>query len=512
MRLKSPPISRPKPLLFVLFAMAFSACSVDKPLLIPKENLHTLDGKRQYLKTHMKNGDMLAFNQWTWAESSQTLHGSAKRYDFNRTLLFEGDTAIQLDSIAVLETNEKKIPASMAVLGVLTGASLAMTAYCMINPKACFGSCPTFYVGAEKEKPVAEGFSGSIAPSLEATDWDPLLTLQAGEHHFELIVRNEALETHVIRSLNVLSVAKRPGESVMADAKGSFHAVTWMGGSDHCSASEGNCREALLDLDREERTSFTDSSDLAARETLDFTWENWPGGQAGVVIAARQSLLSTFLFYQMLAYMGSEAPAWLARLERDGLPPHGTLADYLGGIEVLKADAQGEWHVIAEMREHGPLAIDRQVMPIGYLPAGKVHLRLRLAKGNWRLDQIALAKLGESLSATRIQPHRVLKQGKEDGIALAQLKHAEKFLVQMPGDERKLVFDIPDVDTDRELFLESRGYYWEWVREEWLKEENPELALRVILEPAETLRDLAPRFKSVEPQMEKVFWSSRYAH
>ena len=61
-----------------------------------------------------------------------------------------------------------------------------------------------------------------------------------------------------------------------------------------------------------------------------------------------------------------------------------------------------------------------------------------------------------------------------------------------------------------ELFLESRGYYLEWVRKEWLADENPALAAMMLINPERALHVLAPDFKKIEPEMEEVFWSSRY--
>ncbi|MEP7228190.1 MAG: hypothetical protein ABI785_12560, partial [Gemmatimonadales bacterium] len=61
-----------------------------------------------------------------------------------------------------------------------------------------------------------------------------------------------------------------------------------------------------------------------------------------------------------------------------------------------------------------------------------------------------------------------------------------------------------------ELFLESRGYYLEWMRREWLAEENLALAAQILLDPAGALRTLAPAFKRQEPEMERLFWNSRY--
>jgi hypothetical protein len=48
------------------------------------------------------------------------------------------------------------------------------------------------------------------------------------------------------------------------------------------------------------------------------------------------------------------------------------------------------------------------------------------------------------------------------------------------------------------------------MREPWLAEESPLEASAVLLQPAEALRRMAPGFKAIEPEMERLFWSSRF--
>ena len=43
-----------------------------------------------------------------------------------------------------------------------------------------------------------------------------------------------------------------------------------------------------------------------------------------------------------------------------------------------------------------------------------------------------------------------------------------------------------------------------------LAEENPVRAAQLFLDPAGALQRMAPEFKQVEPEMERVFWSSKY--
>jgi len=85
-------------------------------------------------------------------------------------------------------------------------------------------------------------------------------------------------------------------------------------------------------------------------------------------------------------------------------------------------------------------------------------------------------------------------------------------LTTFPGDLYTLRYELPSDAHEYELFLESRGYYLEWIRADWLKEENAQRLAQIMFNTDSALRDLAPEFKSVEAQMEDIFWRSRYAN
>ena len=95
------------------------------------------------------------------------------------------------------------------MLLILTGISVAATIYCISNPKACFGSCPTFYAfDGEKMTLQAESFSSSVMPVLETNDIDALYNIKSINRFLELQMKNEALETHIIRHADFLALQK----------------------------------------------------------------------------------------------------------------------------------------------------------------------------------------------------------------------------------------------------------------------------------------------------------------
>ncbi len=119
--------------------------------------------------------------------------------------------------------------------------------------------------------------------------------------------------------------------------------------------------------------------------------------------------------------------------------------------------------------------------------------------------------------ATRLAPRAVARLGAAgtaaapDTAALARLADPARTLVTFPGDRYALTWDLPADGDGLELFVESRGYYLEWLRREWAPDEDPARAARLVLAPAAMLRELAPAFKQREAAMEASFWGSRFA-
>jgi hypothetical protein len=142
------------------------------------------------------------------------------------------------------------------------------------------------------------------------------------------------------------------------------------------------------------------------------------------------------------------------------------------------------------------------VVPLPVDGTGRIHLRL--ARGHWRIDYLASARLGPRVEPFGIEPRSVT--------SARRLQPALAPLITLPGDVHTYLFQLPTDPGRYEFFIESQGYYLEWMRDEWLLEENPARAAQLILNPEQLLRDVAPEFKKQEAGMETLFWRSRYAH
>lgn len=466
------------------------------------------------VKAHLRNGDVIVFSPWHVDSAANTIGGRGQRLDVNRRPTTSGEQTISLDSVALLETNHLERNSAIGGMIVMTVASAALSVYCLSNPKACFGSCPTFYVSdGTRDVLQAEGFSASIAPSLEATDVDALYRARPTSDRFQVRMTNEALETHNVRFVRVIAAHHGPGERVLATDDRRFWRADVMRPAARCTAAEGDCTAAFAAADGVERFSLADSTDLAAKETIELQFDSIPAGALGLAIASRQTLLSTYLFYQTLAYMGHSMGDWLALLDRGDarMRSHATsIADRLGGIEVQVQGAFGRWHTVGQTRETGPLATDLRVVELPPLPRGTRTLRLQMTRGLWRIDQVALARLAGPAEVVRLDPVAVRHGDEPDTLALAALRDSTRLLTTLPGDVYTMEYRLPADFAQDELFLETRGYYLEWMREPWLAEDDQERALRMFRDPARALRELAPAYKRQEASMEAAFWGSRY--
>lgn len=500
-----------------VLALGAQSCGIrtQRPALLAPAQAPAQSKESPYLKAHLKNGEVYVLDAWRMAPDGSRLEGTGSHFTMLRAPAGTGPQSIPVDSIALVETNAPDRVTSLAA-GVLTGLTVVMgtiTGACLADPKSCFGSCPTFYIDEDSTgRPEAEGFSESIARVLEARDVDALTTARPTGRQFALTMRNEAQETHAVRRVRLLTVARPPGGRVIAGADGRYHPATGFARPDSCVAAEGDCLAAVTKHDGHERRSLADAGDLATREDVDLVFPP-TRGRVGLVISARQTLLTTFLFYQTMAYLGRSGGDFLAALERGGTqnaPQVMGMARVLGGIEASVAEGDGPWTSIGSFNEAGPIAGDVRILPFESGGRAPIRVRLRQAKGHWRLGWVALAQVGEPVAPQVIEAAAVTREGRPDPVALARVRGLDGHLATMPGDAYRISFDLPRSGPELELFLETEGYYYEWMRTEWLPEENPLMAALALGSPERALRLLAGPFKEREAGLEAAFWASRF--
>jgi hypothetical protein len=466
-----------------------------------------------FLKCHLWDGSVVVLENYRI--EGEIVFGDGIRYDSTRAPVERKSFALPFSEVALFETNrpESVSSARVPVMATVTVASAALTALCITAPKACFGSCPTIYAPSPKGYTLqAEGFSSSIAKILEATDVDALAEVPDGVSVSHLEVTNEAPETHAIESMTLLA-AERPSNGFVFRSGSRYLTAMDPMGPTRCSPETGDCLESVAHADEREYKSDTDGEDLTHKEVVELEFPNRNGRKLGLVLTARNTLLNSYLFYQALAYLGEEAGNYLALLERGrfpGLSGSRKIGDLLGGIDVSVSDGKGGYLPAGQYFEVGPLAKETEIFELPKGAGTPLVVRLTMSRGNMRLDRAAVVTLGPEVIPERLEPIRVEKQGTTDEAALARLVEPNRYLVTYPGDAYDVHYPKHKC-THCAWFVESRGYYYEWMRDVWFVEQDRAKLVKLLFAPETALRELAPEYRRIEPTIDRLFWESHIA-
>jgi len=518
-------------ILGLMVSCQFQQCTTQKVSreLIEVENAKKLNPRREYLKVHMKNGELYVLNNWKAEESMRFIEGMGTHLDQNRKPISDKQVEVSsaypssnqslqkfripYDDIVIVETNDKGRNPGVAAMVVTSVLTVPVAIACIMNPKSCFGSCPTFYVPyADGEKLVAEGFSSSISQSLEERDVDRF-NFSFASGPIEITMKNEALETHMIKSVNLLVCDKAPENMVYEARNARFFEVDSVATPQKAVYNSTSILEELTNLDEKEWYSLADSRNLASKEEILLEFDSFQSLN-GLIIDKRQSLMTTFLFYQMLAFSGNTTSYLISAMETHKPKYQNRVSkmyELLGGIEVAIRDEKGNWNTVEEITESGPIASDSRLIPLPKVNSEKLQIRLRLTKGLWRINMVNLASIHGEVIPQRVQPDIVLANNSLDDFSLSRINDTTQYLVTYPGDEFRISFPV-ESSPSQQYFLESQGYYIEWMREEWLKEENYARVKWAMLFPSSFLKKTASIYKQNEIEMEAIFWSSKYAN
>ncbi|MDR9443175.1 MAG: hypothetical protein RI842_10695 [Schleiferiaceae bacterium] len=513
----------------VLVLLALPTCQVQKLRLKQQyrqlnELVHREAQKDSipFIKCHLQNGGVVVFQKnWHLDTAAAEISGQGRYFDFNRERLKEGFLRVGMDSVALYEANRLEPGLEsrrLAGLMILSSLNIAGTIFCAHNPKACFGSCPTFYTGPGKSvhEAAAEGFSRAIFPSLAYADVDDLDTVTTGKS-FSLYMKNEALETHVVRDAALLALPCKKEEQIYQSPQDDFYAGSRpQAPSKALSAEEGSILQAIRAVDDKAYFSPADGHNLYSPEELllELPLPAESGDSLGLVLDFRQSLMTTYFIYSALSYMGPEASDYLSQREiANQKQALGRLAilKKLGGIEVSVYKAREEsWKKLGNFYETGPIAINRQVLPFAQEDQkGPIRLKLRLNRGLWRINRVGLTRLHRVVKPEVVKPRAVRRAGVKAAKELRLLQDSTEQLISWPGQTRRLEYQLPTEAPAYALFLRSEGYYLEWMREQWLEDQDLLKLRQMMKNPEAYLREEAQPYKRYEEHMEEVFWSSQ---
>ncbi|WP_373520605.1 hypothetical protein [Aquiflexum sp.] len=484
------------------------------------DQIQYLNPENKFMKVHMMDGSVFILNFWFLDDGKNNLSGYGELLNIQRRVVerrirtdnrngIVDPFTFPLDDIALVETNDPGNSLGGG-LGFTTALIGGVAVLCILSPKTCFGSCPTFYAETNDTlRILAEGFSTSILPSLEKNDIDMLFEAKY-KKDFQLTLTNEALETHSIRYANILCFEKEEYQKVFATPKGNFYLTENARIPKTCNSPKGGCLEEVKLMDHKEYFSESDQDNLLSKEELILDFEIEKAGNFGLVLGKRQTMMTTYLLYQGLAYMGKSVSYFLAQHELGNMEKKLGIFEMLGGVEIYFQNPNLEWQYAGEVNETGPIATDFNMVEIGNVPHGNLKIKLLMNRGLWRIDYLSLVDIYSEVKPTVVSPYAVENIHGKEKEPFSKLMDPEEFLVTYPGEKFLINYQLPFEHA--ELFLDSKGFYLEWIREDWIKEQNFRKLNQMVNNPSTYLKKVAKEYKRIEPVMEEAFWNSRYVY
>ena len=477
---------------------------------------------KPFLKAHFKNGDIsILTDEWSIDTLNHSVKGEGVRYDFNREEIEKGQLIINLSDVALFETNtnyDNTESDRILAITMISVIDLGIGIYCSINRKACFGSCPTFYIDdvSGLHYADAEGFSNAILPSMEYGDIDAIGQYEI-DKTFSITMKNEALETHNVRSVKLYTFPVKNGEKVYQTSDDKFYLSTKEYHLTKALSNEGDITHLLKHEDRNERFSLADENDLSTKEEIYLEFNNSIEAEnLGLVINFRQTLMTTYFIYNAMSYMGDEVGDYLTKLETDPKTLDklsNGLSKELGKIDIyIWNENIKKWIFQGDFFETGPIAFNKNILPLSQLESrdyDKIKIKIMMTKGFWRIDHASLVNLKHKVEPEIISPNQVIKNGLVDNKVLDDLINKKKSILSFPGDKFKINFTFPENAKRYEVFLYSKGYYLEWMRENWLRDKDLTKLWLMLNKPKHYLIDEASLYKEYEKTMEEQFWSSK---
>ena len=470
------------------------------------------------VKVHLTDGSTVVFEKGITVADGQVA-GEGRKYDLTLDTSVRV-SSIALDDVAAMENYQTPLQTGETVAANTLGVPMAVMGG-LVLAKALFGSCPTTYSLADGAPVLeAESFSYSIAPSFEARDVDRLNIPARNRDTVELIVRNEALETHYINHLELLEVVHEEGQRVFPDPQGQPLVVGKL--TPPLLAVDRGGRHIAGVLDLADGTSWSSDAAQLRRASLDDFEDSIDlefeaprnSDQVALAFRLRNSLLNTVLLYDvMLKDQGFRALDWLGH-DLDRFIDKAKLGLWYRnrmGMRISVWDG-GRFRQVARVGDQGPIAWKDVAVTLPVPEGDRLRVRLSFVVDNWHIDWLAISPEVHRADVRAVPLARVeVPEVGTLGGALENLASPDKtYVVTRPGAALHVGFDVgavPEGHT-RTFLMAAQGYYIEWMRRDWLNETS-----REPFQPSDASLIKAIRlWEAKRDTFQQHFESSRIAH
>jgi hypothetical protein len=517
----------------VVLVFALVSCYPERQAtFVEKQNLDTVTVVQAPTKVFLRDASIALFPQG-FQLKEDTLLGQGLRYSSigsvrnvpledlpQRSLRIPKDSAIAMTYFEEVITPGRGF--ASFIHGFFGAAITPLSIYCIANPKACFGSCPTVYTrNGDNWEFQTELFSYSISRLLESEDLDRLNYRISSGAPFTLRVANEALETHNINLMQLIAVRHAAGTMAFPTADGDFVTVRELRAPLSAVNSEG--RDILQPVQFWDDQAYRSDSALV-REVKSGRTSDWidvrvrpphRSRSATIVLRLKNTLLSTVLFYEVvLGTQGVEAVDWTRRMNSDR--PYAALFrsvySQFSGLKIL-AWRGDSWRMMGSVPDAGPVGWKPVAINVPIEDENELRIRVEFFPDNIMIDYLAFDfDSGENqILASEVPPYAVTdKAGDLRPEILALLQRDDlRYLVTEPQDVYRFLYELPTAgEGEMTLFVRSKGYYTEWIRGSWI---GPPVGPRQfdLFNIDKTITMLADLWIAERGTMESLFFRNR---
>ncbi len=477
-------------------------------------------------KIQTYNDDIYVFPRG-FTVDGDSLKGFAQLFNLENNDGYYSNRSIPLKDIAMINNYEETTSGSRhfaSFLFGLTGPLMTVTSlYCVSCPKCCFGSCPTIYTkGKNGYELECELFSECISKQLENDDVDVLIKKLSIDGNVDLMITNEALETHYINRFNLISVNHPFGTRLLPSLNDSLILVKSFMEPLSISNSKGI---NILSLTQKDDGNFYRSGTKDLDKTInDIPYDYIDVGSkvpsssrnVKIIIKYRNTLLSTILLYDVvLASQGIEAVAWIDKMNNN--PEYAQyfkmLYQNFSGIRI-QSRLNNSWKNVGTLKDAGPLAWRYAGFEAPVDKNGNLKIRLKFFTDNMMIDYIAIdtsSSYKNDLEFTLPVAVKITNaKGEPTNEVYDFIKDDDdQYLVTNPGDNYTFKYKFnKKSNCEQTLVIFSRGYYYEWIRGDWVRNKETDYKFN-LYDLHGTLNHLAESWLENKDIIEQEFFNQR---
>ncbi|TDH21630.1 hypothetical protein EXU57_19195 [Segetibacter sp. 3557_3] len=457
-------------------------------------NLPALKNSDKYFIVHLRNGfyhlKNIRVNGSNLEADMQTLpperetfimasQAPSKTYKSRQRSLLFSEVHLYAQDVSIIDTTHLSIPMSsiskvniyekdsgktigsyaLGFLGVYLGANLLLG---LIILATC--NCPQVYTYDGNQYNFKSGvFSGAIYSSLEKTDYLPLDGLQSVNNKYLFKLANNQKEEQFINQVQLIKVAHGAGKKVLLDRHGTPHTYTK---PINATAVDNLSREVAGSLGNTDGNVylFDQQSDLRSKFgsvvlTFDMAGSKTDGK---LVIHAKNSLWSGYVFEEFSSLFGSNYSSWVAKQDKaDRRTIEQWQQDQALPLMVYVETDKG-WVFADYFPFTGNTAGRDMIMKLD-LPANKTNVRIKIESAYmfWELDYAGLdLSPDEPVTLSYLDASAVTRENYEP--MPGKVSARDDAYVQLKEDQWvNVVFEETSTDKNKthSLFLSTTGYY-----------------------------------------------------